>query len=446
MTAHTARRLPHYQGPAAWDAILPPRAGEPSLEQDTAVDFAIIGGGFAGMAAARRLTQLAPNARIAVVEAGHIAQGASGRNSGFMIDLPHDLASEDYAGHGDDRDITTLNRQAIAFARDAVADYGIDQNFFDPAGKINGAASAAADVNNASYADHLDALGETYERLDAQGMKEITGSAHYVSGLYTPGTVMLQPAGFMRGMADGLRCDGVQIFTNSPVTAFEREGSGWKIKTPKADLLATKVILAVNGHLESFGIAQGRLMQLFLFATMTPELDQTELNLLGGHPRWGITPSDPMGTTMRRIDTAQGGNRIVTRTCAALRSDAVAKPNDLHRAADVMRRKFDTRFPQLAGIAMEHTWSGHLCLSLNGVAITGEIEKDVFAGCVQNGLGTTRGVLTGVAAAERACGVQSDVTRHFEVEAQPKRLPPAILSDAGANAVLRWKEWKARAE
>jgi hypothetical protein len=26
-----------------------------------------------------------------------------------------------------------------------------------------------------------------------------------------------------------------------------------------------------------------------------------------------------MGTTMRRIDTAQGGDRIVTRTCATLR-------------------------------------------------------------------------------------------------------------------------------
>ena len=52
------------------------------LRSSRRVDFAIIGGGFAGMAAARRLKQLAPTARIALVEAGHIAQGASGRNSG----------------------------------------------------------------------------------------------------------------------------------------------------------------------------------------------------------------------------------------------------------------------------------------------------------------------------------------------------------------------------
>jgi glycine/D-amino acid oxidase-like deaminating enzyme len=41
--------------------------------------------------------------------------------------------------------------------------------------------------------------------LDAQAMRELTGSAHYVSGLYTPGTVMLQPAGYIRGLRRGLR-------------------------------------------------------------------------------------------------------------------------------------------------------------------------------------------------------------------------------------------------
>jgi hypothetical protein len=74
-----------------------------------------------------------------VLEAGRVAEGAAGRNSGFMIDLPHDLASEDYAGAGDDRAMIALNRHAIGFARGAVEDYGIDRAYFDPAGKVNGA-------------------------------------------------------------------------------------------------------------------------------------------------------------------------------------------------------------------------------------------------------------------------------------------------------------------
>ncbi len=446
MSGHRARHLPIHRGPAGWDAILPARTPGPALEADTTADFVLIGGGFAGLAAARRLTQLAPGARIVLLEAGRIAEGAAGRNSGFMIDLPHELTSEDYAGSGDDRAVIALNRQAQAFAAEAVADYGIDPNFFDRAGKVNGAASETAHAHNLSYARHLESLGEGSEMLDAQAMAAITGSGHYLSGLYTPGTVMLQPAGFVRGLADGLSRDGVAICENSPVTGFARSGDGWAVQTPKAKVTAARLILTVNGHLESFGFARGRLMQLFLFATMTPELDADALARLGGQPRWGITPSDPMGTTLRRIDTGQGGNRIVTRTAAALRSGLAATPGDLNRATRVMQQKFDSRFPQLAGMKMAYTWAGHLCLSMNGVAVMREVEVGVFSGCVQNGLGTARGTLTGIGAAELACSVTSDITRHFTAEPDPKRLPPQPFRDLGANAVLRWKEWKAREE
>ena len=189
-----------------------------TLPGDLTVDVAIIGGGFAGLAAARRLRELDPGLKIAVLEASRLAEGASGRNSGFMIDLPHELTSDDYAGHGDDRAVIALNRQAIAFAKGAVADYGIKADYFDPMGKVNGAASAKADALNRSYAEHLATMGEASEYLDAKAMTELTGSRHYVSGLYTPGTVMLQPAGFVRGFGEGLRAAGVGVWENTPVT------------------------------------------------------------------------------------------------------------------------------------------------------------------------------------------------------------------------------------
>lgn len=442
----TARLLPEHLGPAAWDAILPLRSVGPALEADQTVDFLVIGAGFAGLAAARRLTQLVPDQRIAVLDAGQVAQGAAGRNSGFMIDLPHELNSEDYAGAGDDRVVTALNRKAIAFARDAVSEFDIDPSFFDPSGKINGAASDMADAHNSSYSAHLGSLGEPFERMDAQHMYEVTGSRYYCSGLYTPGTVTLQPAGYIRGLAAGLKSLGVSIFENSPALSLEKQGESWVVHTPKATLKVGRIILTVNGHLESFGFMRDRLMHLFLFATMTPDLDDESLAKLGGQDRWGITPSDPMGTTMRRIDTKQGGNRIVTRTCAVLRSGMKARQRDLLRAERTMRQKFDKRFPQLAGLPMEHSWAGHLCLSMNGVAVMGELDTGIFAGCVQNGLGTARGTLTGIGAAELACGVESDVTRYFTAEAPPQKLPNRLVREAGANAVLRWKEFKARAE
>ncbi|SEK38082.1 Glycine/D-amino acid oxidase [Roseovarius nanhaiticus] len=446
MTSYRATRRPVHQGPAAWNVILGPQPGPQTLEADRTADFIVIGAGFAGLSAARRLTQLQPGARIAVLEAGRVAEGAAGRNSGFMIDLPHDLQSEDYAGAGDDRRMIEVNRHAIRFAADAVEAYGIDKNYFDRAGKVNGAVSAAAEAHNRSYARHLETLGESCEMLDAQAMREMTGSGHYRSGLYSPGTVMLQPAGYIRGLAKGLRAGGVDIYEGAACTRIDRVGADWQVQTDHGRITAPRVILTVNGHLESFGIEKGRLLQLFLFAVMTPVLDADALGRLGGQPRWGITPSDPMGTTVRRIDSGQGGNRIVVRTCAALRPGMRAAPKDVTRAARVMQAKFDQRFPQLAGLRMEHAWAGHLCLSLNGVSVTRQLDEGVFSGCVQNGLGTARGTLAGIAAAEMAVGDASCATQYFAGESRPKRLPPQPFQQIGANALLRIKEWRAREE
>jgi glycine/D-amino acid oxidase-like deaminating enzyme len=445
MSNYTARRTPVHRGHAAWSAILPAQDAPVELSSDTNADFAIIGAGFAGLSAARRLLQLAPDAEIAVLEAGRLAEGAAGRNSGFMIDLPHEISAQDYAGQGvdSDREMIALNRQAIAFARAAVEDYDISRAYFDPAGKVNGAAGAKADGLNRSYARHLKSLGEPSEILDAKSMFELTGSRHYVSGLFTPGTTMLQPAGYVRALASGLRRDGVAIYENAPVLKFEGEGGSWTVRTAKHRVNARKVILANNGHLESFGFARQRLMHIFLYASMTVDLGAEAVKKLGGQPRWGVTPSDPMGTTMRRIDPAQGGNRIITRSCASFLPGMQVSEGALQRAAKVHREKFDQRFPGLKDVPMEFTWAGHLCLSRNGVAVMRELERGLYSACVENGLGTTRGTLTGIGAAELACAVTSDITGHFTAEAEPTQLPPPPISTIGANLYLRWREWRA---
>jgi glycine/D-amino acid oxidase-like deaminating enzyme len=179
---------------------------------------------------------------------------------------------------------------------------------------------------------------------------------------------------------------------------------------------------------------------------MTIDLGQEYLKKLGGKPRWGVTPSDPMGTTMRRIDGPLGGNRIMTRTCFSFLPDMVPSEAAMARTAKVQRQKFAERFPAIKDAPMEYSWAGHLCLTRNGVAVMRELDRNFYSACVQNGLGTVRGTLTGIGAAELACGVESAIVRHFTAEPQPAKLPPPLLSTIGANAYLRYKEWAARPE
>jgi len=100
----------------------------------------------------------------------------------------------------------------------------------------------------------------------------------------------------------------------------------------------------------------------------------------------------------------------------------------------------------LAGLPLQYAWGGHLGLTLNGGSLTDEMETGGYAACAQNGLGTARGTLTGIAAAEAALGQSSEITAHFKAEAAPKPLPPQPFATWGANAYLRWKEHRAGAE
>ncbi|WP_101067188.1 NAD(P)/FAD-dependent oxidoreductase [Roseovarius salinarum] len=445
MGATTVSRLPVDPGPAAWNEILPPPAPAGALDGPTTADWLIVGGGFAGLAAARRLAQLYPGDRIVLLEARRIGQGPAGRNTGFMIDLPHDLSSDDYGGAVDsDRAQTRANRAAIDFAAGMAAEFELGDEAFTRSGKTNAAATEKGDRHNRDYAAHLDRMGEAHAWLDAAQMHEMTGTGYYSSGVHTPGTAMIQPALFVRGVAAGLASNRVRIHEDSPVVRLARHGD-WVAETPTGRVTAPRVILAVNGHAESFGHFRGRLLHVFTYASMTRALTGDEVRRLGGQPRWGVTPADPMGTTVRRI-AGQGGDRIVVRnrfTCDPAMEVSEARIARVGRAHD---RAFAARFPMLDGVEMQYRWGGRLCLSRNGVPALGEVEEGLFSACCQNGLGTAKGTLHGMLTADLASGRGSALLDEVMAQPAPKPLPPRPLTWLGANAVMRWGEFRAGRE
>ena len=445
MAPITVSQLPVDPGPAAWNCILPEPAAAQVVSGDLTADWIVIGAGYAGLAAARRLTQLCPSDRVVVLEACRVADGPAGRNSGFMIDLPHDLASDDYGGDlAHDTALTVDNRAAIDFAASMAADYGLGAEAFVRSGKINGAATDKGMRHNAEYAQHLAHMGEPSEMLDAAQMRDMTGIDYYKGGLFTAGTAIIQPAAFVRGVARGLTQDGVQVFENSPVTQLDRIGN-WRATTPQGSVTAPKVILAVNGHLNSFGFLKGQLMHVFTYASMTRPLTASEMDALGGAPIWGLTPADPMGTTVRRIMAADGCRLVV-------RNRFTFDPTmqvDQARIADVAKdhdRSFAARFPMLPDVTMQYRWGGRLCLSRNNVSVVRPLDEGLFSACCQNGLGTTRGTLSGMLAAELATGTMSDRLIRAMAAPEPRRLPPRTIAQLGAKMVLKWQERQAGLE
>ena len=435
-------------GESGWCAILPPRQAYSALTQDIDCDYLVVGAGFTGLSAAHRLGQLEAEASIVILEAEQVASGPAGRNSGFMIDLPHALTTGNYAGE-DSQDLRNIrmNRAAIAFAAEIAHSFGFPDEAFDPCGKINAAACAVGSKHNTNYAHHLDTLGEPYELLDAGAMQAVCGSDYYIGGLRTPGTAVIQPALYIRSFADALvEHRSFQLYENSALRELSRRGDRWVAKTANGSVTANRVILAVNGLIETFGFYRHRLMHINLYASMTRELSSAEVDELGGNEHWGFTPSDPIGSTVRRID-GSGGPRLVIRNKCTYEASLRLPTDRLQSIARDHQRTFYARFPMLKQVEMEYCWSGRLCLSRNDVWALAELEAGLFSACCQNGLGTTRGTIAGIVAAEMASDNRAQsLVPDYRPQAQPQRLYPEPMMTLGARSVIKFKEWRAGKE
>ena len=214
--------LPRNDRTNGWSRILPLRQPKPMLTSRETADWVVVGAGYAGLAAARRLAENCPSDRIIVVEAGEVGENASGRNSGFGIDLPHVVGSaqDDLAGaHAYMR----LSRAALDHLESVVNEYRIACDW-SRTGKYHAAVSqrGAAEILT-PYIEMLRTLEEPHEVLNRDETTSAIGTSYYHSSVYTPGCVLMNPAALTRGLADTLP-ENVTLFENSPVTEYSRNG------------------------------------------------------------------------------------------------------------------------------------------------------------------------------------------------------------------------------
>ena len=70
----------------SWVKDLIPRINIKTLQSNEDCEGLVIGAGYTGLSAARKLGQLYPNQKIIIVDAQLACEGASSRNSGYLVD------------------------------------------------------------------------------------------------------------------------------------------------------------------------------------------------------------------------------------------------------------------------------------------------------------------------------------------------------------------------
>ena len=419
---------------------MPPRAAKPELEGEHKANWVVIGAGYAGLAAARRLAENRPDDEIILLEAHEAGENASGRNSGFAIDLPHIVGSSMEELEGSHR-YMALARAAIDYHELQIERYAIDCDWSQP-GKYQTAVSEKGlrDVLE-PFARELEALGEPFSWIEKDDLARRLGTSHFRSAVHTPGCRLLNPAALVRGLADNLP-PNVSLYENSPVISLDTD-QGVTLTTPKGKVSADRLILGVNGFADRFGYFQRKLLTFGTNASLSRRLTSAERDALGCEENWGVTPANAFASVTMRFTR---DHRILIRN--NIYYNPSMRESDAYRLNIARRHKrlFDERFPMLPEVEMEFTWTGYICLSRNGSPGFGQLEKNVYAAVCQNAVGVTKGTIGGMLAADLACGIDNELIGFMHSLGAPDKLPPRPFLDIGVKARLAWELWSSRTE
>ena len=412
--------------------MLPPAAPANRLRGQQVADWVVVGAGVAGLAAARRLAELAPAARIVLLEQYRVGYGASGGNSGFIIDTPHLTEEFDIDSN---RCISRLVLAGLAELESHVRKHAIECDW-SPRGHLTAIVESKKAKRLEATCRMLDAVGEEYEWLEGDALADVVGTRHYHAAVYTPRTVLINPAAMCRGLAESLPAN-VDVYEESPVRRVE-PGAPVQIECAEGSISAANVLLTTNAFITKLNFLRSKVFPLIACASLSRPLTEAEQAAMSGAPDWGITG----WTTVRRTLS----NRILYRQGTYYTGD--------FRLNQAMRRQLIAehtkglrqRFPMLDNLDFQYTWAGVFCMSRGWKSIFGRLDRGVFASLGYAGIGVPLGTISGKLLADFALGSESNLTRDVQALSGPKGLPPEPFLGLGVRARMWWESWRNQGE
>lgn len=221
----------------------------PALDGRTEARVCIVGGGFAGLNTALGLCERGLR-DVVLLEAQTLGHGASGRNGGFVFSgfsrgeaaLLRDLGPERArALHGG-------TVAAVNLIRERAQRYGIDCDIIDE-GVLW--ANWFRDPGPLRERQRLlaESFGVEWQWVDRDEVRERLRTARYHDALFEPNALHFHPLKYAHGLARVAEGQGARLFERTPAVALDRDGAGWRVRTPHGDVRAEQVVLACGGYL-----------------------------------------------------------------------------------------------------------------------------------------------------------------------------------------------------
>jgi glycine/D-amino acid oxidase-like deaminating enzyme len=424
----------------SWIKDLIPRTNIKTLQSNEDCEWLIIGAGYTGLSAARKLGQLYPNQKIILVDAQLAGEGASSRNSGYLVDTTLNdgfTSNKELENYKKKADIYDLG---INFVKKFINEHQVDCDW-NECGKYFASSKSKDQKILTNFSNTLSKLGFNHSLLSKNELSNKLGTSFYNVALHTKGGILLHPGKLVRAMIDVLP-NNVILYENSYLLNWNKTQDMISCRFKNGEIKTKKVIFATNGFLKSLGIKSNYNFPITLTASMTRSLTDVEFESIGKPKEWGVLPVKPMGATIRMTKD----RRILIRNTAEVRNPFKMSKSDLNKRSINQKIGIKKRFPQLPDDIIQSSWSGIVSRTRNSSQIFEKIDSNIFAAGCYNGSGIGVGTLFGEQIAIKASNENTKEIEIIEIRNKPTWLPPQPLLNIGIKTRLIYERIRARSE
>lgn len=335
---------------------------ETALNDDTACDLLIVGGGFCGLWAALQAKEADPGRDIILIEAKEVANGASGRPAAILsTSVMHGIDNTERMFPGEVATLEQLGMDNMDGFEATVAKYQIECDL-----EWGGELTVAVGESELPQLEHEHALFTKYGH-EAQLLNREELSAEITSPLFDGGLMIKKQSGTVHpgklawGLKRAILELGVIVYENTPLTGTKKTNAGVAVTTPGGTIAARKVLLATNAFAAGHRKIKRRVVAIRDRIVVTEPLSDAQLARVGWKSRCGIYDTRTQLNYMRLT----ADNRILFGGRLGYYYGNKTDP-EADKKADPfvpLVENFFKTFPQLEDIKIDYAWSGPIGLT-----------------------------------------------------------------------------------
>jgi gamma-glutamylputrescine oxidase len=395
LAARDSVLAPTFQERPYWWVDAPPETSLHDLPPEAEV--AIVGGGYCGLCCALELAEHGISAT--VLEANELGFGASTRNGGLATGGQKFVVSGATHGMPPAQRTRILEdaKESLTVLEARINAYRLDADYVR-SGRVILAHVPKHYRRLERWAGQLRSeAGSDVALIPRADLPAEIGGSRYHGGLLIRDYGGLQPAKYHRALREAARARGVGLYSHTTVSAIERAGGGFRVKTDRGALQSRHVFVATNGY-------TGRLVPYFLrrIIPVASYLIATEPLPNGLADR--ISPKGRMFSDTKRdlyyFRLSPDNLRVV------FGSRPGVFDTNLTDAARILHRQMCSVWPELNDVRVEYSWNGLVGMCMDRIPHMGQYEGIHYAlGC--NGSGVAMMSYLGYQMALKIAGRQS---------------------------------------